>query len=434
MRAYDIIKKKRDGGSLTKAEIEYFVRGVVRGRVPDYQASALLMAIYFNGMEMRETLALTNAMLSSGGTLDLSGVPGVKVGKHSSGGVGDKVSLILAPLVAAAGVVVPKLSGRGLGHTGGTVDKLASIPGYDVDITPDRFVRILKKTGTAIMGQTDDIAPADKRLYALRDVTATVESVPLIAASIMSKKLAEGLDALVLDVTAGSGALMKTYGDAVTLAETMVLIGKGAGKRVIAVITDMDQPLGRAVGNALEVGEAVDALKGHGPEDLMEVTFELGAWMLVLAGVVKDVGAGKKKLARLINSGAAYEKFVEMVEAQGGDARAVRDFSLLPAAVYKHPVKSSSSGIIIRIDAEAVGVAAMKLGAGRAKADDVIDPAAGIVLCGKVGGRVKKGDVLAVLHTNDSRRLDGSARLIRGAFETGSCAPEGRPLIYGVIQ
>jgi len=433
MRPYDVIKKKRDGGRLTKAEVNFFVKGCVRGTVPDYQTTAFLMAVYFRGMDEGETLSLTMAMRDSGCTLDLSCIPGVKVDKHSTGGVGDKVSLVLAPLAASAGLTVPMIAGRGLGHTGGTLDKLSSIPGFSVDISLDRFTEILQNTGAAIIGQTSEVAPADRRLYALRDVTATVESIPLIAASIMSKKLAEGTDALVLDVKAGCGAFMKTYKDACLLADTLVSIGRGAGKKMAALVTDMDQPTGLAVGNALEVKEAVAALKGEGPADLMDLTLELGVHMLRLAGVEDDPKKARAKLARLIKSGAAFKKFCEMVTAQGGDAGFVRDTLKLPVARETFTVKSERTGFVQHIDAEAVGISAMLLGAGRKKAEDDIDPAVGIILSRKVGDKVRKGQALAVMHVNDRRRFNDAEGLLREAFEIGPTASEKRPLVYKVI-
>ena len=433
MRAIDVIRKKRDGGALTKGELDFFVEGFIKGTIPDYQASALLMAVFMKGMDEGETLMLTDAMLRSGRVLDLSGIPGVKVDKHSTGGVGDKVSLILAPLAASAGVVVPMLAGRGLGHTGGTLDKLSSIPGFNTSLTAERFAEILRATGAAVMGQTAEIAPADGRLYSLRDVTATVESIPLIAASIMSKKLAEGTDALVFDVKAGCGAFMKTYDDAERLGRALVSIAKGAGRRAVALITEMDEPLGLAVGNALEVVEAVDALSGRGPSDLMEVTSELAAWMLVMAGVEPDTKRGRARLLQLIKGGAAFEKFCEMVEAQGGDAGAVRDTSKLPHAREKVEVRSERAGFVRHIDAGAVGVSAMMLGAGREKAEDKVDPAVGIMLARKVGDKVLKGDTLAVMHVSDRRRLEDAKRLLAGAFELGIDMPARRPLVHKVI-
>jgi len=434
LRAYDIIKKKRDGGRLTKKEIAWFVGGCTSGRVPDYQIAALLMAVFLRGMDRRETSALTDAMLHSGTVLDLAGVPGFKVDKHSTGGVGDKVSLIVAPLVASAGLVVPMLAGRGLGHTGGTLDKLGSIPGFDTRLGPDRFIEILKDVGVAITGQTDDIAPADRKLYSLRDVTATVECIPLIAASIMSKKLAEGMDGLVLDVKAGSGAFMKSYDDAGALAETLVSIGRDAGKKVVAVITDMDQPLGRCIGNSLEVKEAVLALKGAGPSDIMDVTLELGARMLSLGGLEADIAKGKQKLAGLIKNGSALRKFYRMVEAQGGDTGMVKDPARLPDSKEKHGLKSSADGFVTRIDAEQAGLAAMMLGAGREKADDDVDPAAGVILARKVGDTVRKGDLLAIMHVNDRKRLKEAQGMLEAAFTVGTEPPEKRPLVYKIIE
>jgi pyrimidine-nucleoside phosphorylase len=434
LRAYDIIRKKRDGGRLTGKETSWFIKAYTRGAIPDYQASAWLMAVYLQGMDRRETLALTDAMLRSGTVLDLSGIPGPKVDKHSTGGVGDKVSLILAPLVASAGAIVPMLAGRGLGHTGGTLDKLGSISGFDTGLDKARFIELLKSTGTAITGQTAEIAPADRRLYALRDVTATVECIPLIAASIMSKKLAEGIDALVLDVKTGCGAFMKSYDDAVLLAETLVMIAKGAGKKVSAVVTDMDQPLGRCVGNSLEVKEAVLALKGLGPSDLMEVTLELGSRMLVITGIEPDIKKAGLRLAGLIKDGSAFRKFCEMVSAQGGDVRMVMEPSRLPDSREQHGLKAKAGGIVQHINAEDVGLAAMMLGAGREKAEDSVDPAAGVMLIKKAGDTVRKGDLLAVMHVTDNGRLKEARGLLEAAYTIGDKPPPKRPLIYKIIE
>ena len=392
MRMVDIIRKKRDRVTLTPEEIRFFVKGYSDGSVPDYHASALLMAIYLNGMSEEEMLALTDEMLNSGEVLDWSDLDGVKVDKHSTGGVGDKCSLILAPIAAAVGVVVPMISGRGLGHTGGTLDKLESIPGFQVQLSAERFREVLASTGMVLAGQTAEVAPADKKLYALRDVTSTVESIPLITSSILSKKLAEGIDGLVLDVKAGSGAFMKNHNDALALARTLVKVGQRAGKKVVALITNMDQPLGTHVGNTLEVIESCEVLKGQITKgDLAELSFELAAHMIVLGGKAEDVAAARKLVDQVIAKGTALRKFQEVVAAQGGDPRSLEDYSRLPTAKKSEPVDVNRSGIVQRIDAEEVGIAAMLLGAGRATVDSQIDPGAGIVLHRKVGGWLAAG-------------------------------------------
>ena len=434
MRAYEVIKKKRDRGTLSPDEIEFVVDGFTNGTIPDYQMAALLMAIVLNGLDAKELAAWATAMLHSGTVLDLSSIPGVKVDKHSTGGVGDKISLPLAPLVAACGVRVPMVSGRGLGHTGGTLDKLQSIPGFRVDLSTEDYRRLVAEVGACLIGQTKEIAPADKKLYALRDVTATVESIPLIASSIMSKKLAEGIDALVLDVKVGSGAFMKTLPEAKRLAATMVGIGKRMGKRVTALLTDMDQPLGRAVGNALEVKESIDVLSGGGPEDIVALTVELGAHMLVLGKAAKGLEDGRRRIRERIADGSGLAKFREIAVAQDGDGTAVDSPSKLPAAANVEEVVAPKAGTIQAIDAEAVGVAALVVGAGREKVDDVIDPAAGVVLAAKRGDAVKKGQPLAWIHYNSGSRLEESARRLTGAFEIGRGPVRKRPLFLGVVR
>ncbi len=402
MTPYEIIYKKRNGGRLTPDEIGWFVSGYTDGRIPDYQAAALLMAVFLRGMDFEETTALALAMMNSGRVFDLSDIPGVKIDKHSTGGVGDKVSIILAPLVAAAGVPVPMVSGRGLGHTGGTLDKLESIPGFRTDLTFDEFHRILARVGLAMMGQTADMAPADKKLYALRDVTATVDSIPLISASIMSKKLAEGADGLVLDVKTGSGAFMQNLEDSRKLAETMVAIGKGLGRRMRAVITDMNQPLGRAVGNALEIEECVESLKGNGPDDLMAVTYRLGAEMLVMGQRASDIASAERILQRTLASGQALEKFREMVAAQGGDPEVADDpKSRLAQARHRIELTADRDGYLAGMDVREIGLAGVALGCGRLRMEDRVDPAVGFIFHGRLGEKVSDGQCLVEILAND---------------------------------
>ena len=405
-RIFDVIRKKRDGGTLDDDEIRAFIGGVTTGEVPDYQAAALLMAVFFNGLTPHELAVWTDAMLHSGEVLDLSAIPGVKVDKHSTGGVGDKVSIALAPLVAAAGVPVPMISGRGLGHTGGTLDKLEAIPGFRVDLDVEAFITQVRDIGTSMIGQTAEVAPADRKLYALRDVTATVASIPLIAASIMSKKLAAGIDGLVLDVKVGRGAFMKELPQARKLAETLVGIGERAGKRVWAVLTAMDQPLGLAIGNALETAEAIEVLRGRGPEDLVQVTLELASRMLVLGNKVESVADGKRSLLSLIENGSALDTFRRMVEAQGGDPKVADDLSVFPKAPFELSVNAPRSGYVHGMDAEALGLAGMALGAGRERAEDSVDPSVGLVLRHKVGAKVDAGDELVVLYGRNQKDLE----------------------------
>jgi pyrimidine-nucleoside phosphorylase len=433
-RAIDVIRKKRDGIELSSAEIEELVRAYTQGEIPDYQVSAWLMAVVLKGMTRPETAALTDAMLHSGEVLDLSSLPVKKVDKHSTGGVGDKTSLVLAPLAAAAGIAVPMISGRGLGHTGGTLDKLEAIPGFNVNLHVAEFRRVLEVCGCAMIGQTAEIAPADRKLYALRDVTGTVESPYLICASIMSKKLAEGIDALVLDVKTGSGAFMKSESDAVFLAELMVETGERMGKQMVALITDMDQPLGNMIGNALEVVEVVEVLRGDGPDDLRELCIELGGWMLHLGGVCPTVADGKRQSAKLISSGKALEKFREMVELQGGDARVIDDATRLPQARHILQVTSAKAGYLASIQCEQVGSACVILGGGRERKEDSVDPAVGIVLHKKVGDRVAAGEPLATIYYNAEERAARARQLIAASCDVTDTAPlTKRPLIHRVI-
>jgi pyrimidine-nucleoside phosphorylase len=410
------------------------VNAYTRGDTPDYQVSAWLMAVVLRGMTRAETAALTDAMLRSGEVLDLSSLPGKKVDKHSTGGVGDKTSLVLAPLAAAAGVVVPMISGRGLGHTGGTLDKLEAIPGFNVNLPVADFRRVLKTCGCCMIGQTAEIAPADRKLYALRDVTGTVESPYLICASIMSKKLAEGIDALVLDVKTGSGAFMKNEKDAAFLAELMVETGERMGKQVVALITDMDQPLGNMIGNALEVVEVVDVLRGEGPEDLRQLCLELAGWMLHLGGVSDTVAEGKRQSEKLIASGAALDKFRQMVELQGGDPRTIDDPKKLPHAEHSMTLSSPKSGYVTTLQCEQIGTACVILGGGRERKEDSVDPAVGIVLHKKVGDAVSAGDPLATIYYNAEARAARARQLLEESYRIADApAREKRPLIHRVI-
>lgn len=434
-RAIDVIRKKRDGVELSRTEIEGLVNAYTRGDIPDYQVSAWLMAVVLRGMTPAETTALTDSMLRSGEMLDLSSLPARKVDKHSTGGVGDKTSLVLAPLVAAAGIAVPMISGRGLGHTGGTLDKLESIPGFNVNLSVADFRRVLEACGCAMIGQTPEIAPADRKFYALRDVTGTVESPYLICASIMSKKLAEGIDALVLDVKTGSGAFMKSEKDAVFLAELMVGTGERMGKKVIALITDMDQPLGNMIGNALEVVEVIDILRGEGPEDLRELCLHLAGWMLHVGGVSKTVAEGKQHSEQLISSGKALKKFRRMLELQGGDTRVIDDQKLLPQARHTVQVFSPEGGFLTAMQCEQIGTACVILGGGRERKEDSVDPAVGIVLHKKVGDRVSAGEALATIYYNAEERLSQARGMIAGACQIADAAPSTkRPLIHRVIH
>jgi pyrimidine-nucleoside phosphorylase len=400
MRMIDIIENKRDGHELTTEEIQFFIKGYTAGDIPDYQASALAMAIYFRDMTDRERADLTMAMVHSGESVDLSSIEGIKVDKHSTGGVGDTTTLILAPLVAALNVPVAKMSGRGLGHTGGTIDKLESIKGFHVEITKEQFVELVNSNKVAVMGQSGNLTPADKKLYALRDVTGTVNSIPLIASSIMSKKIAAGADAICLDVKTGAGAFMKTEEDSIDLAHAMVKIGNHVGRQTIAVISDMSEPLGFAIGNALEVKEAIDTLKGNGPEDLTELVLTLGSQMVMLAKKAESTEDARKQLLEVIQNGKAIEKFKVFIAAQGGDPSVVDYPEKLPQAAYQIPVPAKADGVVSAITADEIGKAATMLGAGRATKDDVIDLAVGIVLHKKIGDSVKKGDTLLTIHSN----------------------------------
>lgn len=433
MRMYDIIHKKRNGGELSEKEIKFFVNGYTDGSIPDYQASALCMAIYFRGMNADETAALTLAMADSGDRIDLSGIDGFTVDKHSTGGVGDKTSLIVAPIVAANGGKVAKMSGRGLGHTGGTVDKLESIPGFRTSLTPDEFIKQVNDIGLCIVGQTGELAPADKKLYALRDVTATVESIPLIASSIMSKKLAAGSQGIVLDVKTGSGAFMKTVEDSERLAEEMVSIGKAAGRKVTALITDMDIPLGASVGNSLEVIEAIKTLKGEGEKNLTEVCLRLAAQMLCMV-TGRDDMVCRKMAKKSIEDGSALNKLREMITAQGGNANVIDNSGAFKQPKFYVDIISEREGYISRTDAERVGIASVILGAGREKKGDPIDPSAGIILKKKTGDFVSKGDVLATFYTDDETRIDVAKREFLDALIFGNEKPSKQKLIYKIIK
>lgn len=416
MRMVDIIEKKRDGQELTTAEINFFIEGYTKGEIPDYQASALAMAIYFQDMNDRERADLTRAMVESGDTIDLSAIDGVKVDKHSTGGVGDTTTLVLAPLVASLGVPVAKMSGRGLGHTGGTIDKLESIAGFHVELTREQFIDLVNRDKVAVIGQSGNLTPADKKLYALRDVTGTVNSIPLIASSIMSKKIAAGADAIVLDVKTGDGAFMKTQEDAEKLAHAMVRIGNHVGRKTIAIISDMSQPLGFAIGNALEVKEAIETLQGKGPKDLTELVLTLGSQMVILAGKAKTSEEAKEMLLDAIHSGKALAKFKEFLANQGGDASIVDDLTKLPQAKYKIELPAKQSGYISRMVADEIGVASMILGAGRATKEDVIDLAVGLVLHKKVGDKVEEGESILTIYSNHENVDDVKQKLYDNIF------------------
>ncbi len=434
MRMYDIIQHKRDNKELSGEEIQFFVEEYTAGNIPDYQAAALAMAIFFNGMTPEETAALTLAMAHSGDVMDLTPIKGVKVDKHSTGGVGDKTSLVLGPMVAALGVPVAKMSGRGLGHTGGTIDKLESFPGFQTGIPEQEFFDNVNRIGIAIAGQTGNLAPADKKLYALRDVTATVESIPLIASSIMSKKIAAGADVIVLDVKVGSGAFMKDEESAVKLADTMVRIGDNVGKKTMAVVSDMDEPLGYAVGNALEVKEAIDTLAGNGPQDLYELCLELGSHMVAGAGKAQNCAEAKEMLAGTIKDGSALRKLAELVEAQGGNPEAVYDTELLPKASIEYEYRADTEGYVSRIVCDIVGTSAMVLGGGRENKDSVIDLSVGIVLEAKKGAYVHKGDVLARFYANDENKLSDAVKRFADAYVIEDTKPAGSRLIKKVIM
>jgi pyrimidine-nucleoside phosphorylase len=435
MRAYDLIRKKRDGGVLQPAELEFLVRGATDGSVADEQLAAFLMAVFFRGLDpARELPAWLTAMLRSGQVLDLSRIPGRKVDKHSTGGVGDKISLPLAPLAAVCGVRVPMVSGRGLGHTGGTLDKLESIPGFRVDLPVERFAHLVETLGLCLIGQTAEIAPADRKLYALRDATATVESVPLIASSILSKKLAEGIDALVLDVKVGRGAFMKTVPDARLLARTSIELCRAMGRRCTALLTAMDAPLGFAVGNAVEVAESIEVLAGRGPEDVRELTLQLGVEMLLLGEAAPDAPAARQRLSRALADGSALRRFAQIVEAQGGDPQVAYDPRRLPRPAAVREVRLERSGILAALDAELVGLAAVELGAGRARKEERVDPAAGVLLRKRRGDEVRAGEVLAELHAADAARLDAGEARLRAAVALSDEPPIAQPLVLERLE
>lgn len=433
MRMYDLIMKKRNGGTLDKSEIDFMIAEYTKGNIPDYQMSAMMMAIYFVGMNDEETLHLTMAMAHSGDMLDLSRIKGIKVDKHSTGGVGDKTSLALTPMVAACGLSVAKMSGRGLGHTGGTIDKLESFEGFRTDISTDKFIQNVNTIGVSIMGQTANLAPADKKLYALRDVTATVDNMSLIASSIMSKKLAAGSDAIVLDVKTGSGAFMKKKEDAMALAEAMVRIGKMAGRKTVAVITDMDQPLGYAVGNALEVKEAMDTLKGNGPEDFTKLCYTLGSYMLVAGEIAENQDAAEKLLKEAVKSGRAFEKFVEFIGAQNGNIEQIYHPELLPRADKEVPVFAETEGYVEKIICDEVGICSLILGGGRENKESEIDLSVGIILHKKVGDYVTKDTPIATLYGNSDEKLrEAKERLLKAYFFHSEKVVK-RELIQGII-
>ncbi len=429
----DLIEKKRNGFSHTKEEIDFIINGYSNDSIPDYQMSAWAMAVYFKEMDEEESANLTNAIVQSGDTIDLSAIEGIKVDKHSTGGVGDTTTLVLAPLVASVGVPVAKMSGRGLGHTGGTIDKLESIPGFNVEITNERFIELVNKNKAAVIGQTQNLTPADKKLYGLRDVTATVNSIPLIASSIMSKKIASGADAIVLDVKTGAGAFMKELNEAKELAKTMVKIGNDLGRKTSAVISDMSQPLGFAIGNALEIKEAVETLEGNGPEDLTELCFVLGSHMVVHAGKADNVEEARKMLEEAIDSEKALEQFKLFAEAQGGDTAVIEDVDKLPKAKYQIEVKAESEGYVSGIVADQIGTAAMMLGAGRATKTSEINLAVGLELKKKIGDKVNKGDALVIVHA-DQEEIDEVKSKILDSFSISDTKVTAAPLIYNVIS
>jgi len=434
LRFYDLITKKRDGQELSQEEINFMIKEYCEDRVPDYQMSAMLMAIYFKGMSNSEIKHLTIAMVNSGKIIDLNSIPGIKVDKHSTGGVGDTTTLALAPMVAAAGVPVAKMSGRGLGHTGGTIDKLESIEGFKTELSLNEFIEIVKKVGVSIISPTSDLAPADKKLYALRDVTATVDSIPLIVSSIMSKKIAAGADAIVLDVTTGSGAFISRYEDALKLGEIMVDIGLELGKETVAIITNMDEPLGFAIGNSLEVREAVEVLKNKGPEDLRKLCIVLGSYMLKLGGMVNSIEEGKRKLINILEEGRAFTKFKEMVVAQGGNFQVIEDPELLPTAKYCFKVKANRSGYVQRTDSRLIGESAMLLGAGRENKESKIDLSVGIVLKKKIGNKVNINEDLAEIYYNDAEKLEDAKKKLLSSFSIGDKKPRKLPLILAAVN
>lgn len=432
MRMYDLIMKKRNGGALTDEEIHYLIQEYVNGQIPDYQMSAFLMAVYFQGMTEEETAAMTLEVAHSGEMVDLSAIEGIKVDKHSTGGVGDKTTLIVGPMVAACGVKVAKMSGRGLGHTGGTVDKLESIPGFKTTLSREEFFDVVNKTGISVIGQSGNLTPADKKLYALRDVTATVDSIPLIAVSIMGKKLAAGSDCITLDVKTGSGAFMKSVEDSIALAKEMVAIGENAGKRTVALITNMDIPLGNNIGNSLEVIEAVETLRGQGPEDLTEVCIQLAANMLYLAGK-GNLGACRDMVQKVLDNGEALDRLIAMVEAQGGDSRVIRDTECFLKAPNRYEVKAEKTGYITHMDTESCGIASSMLGAGRETKDSDIDFSAGIILKKKVGDYVEKGQTLAVMYASDETLFQAAEKRYEEAVTIQEEKPQKQPLIYARV-
>ena len=434
MRFCDLIIKKRNGLKLNQKEIDYTIKEFDEGSIPDYQMSAMLMAIYFQGMDINEIKYLTMAMVNSGKTIDLSSIPGIKVDKHSTGGVGDTTTLALAPMVAAAGVPVAKMSGRGLGHTGGTIDKLESIKGFKTELSLSKFIDIVKKVGGSIISPTSDLAPADKKLYALRDVTGTIDSIPLIVSSIMSKKLAAGADAIVLDVTTGSGAFMKEYKDALKLGKIMVDIGLELGRETVAVVSNMDEPLGFAIGNSLEVKEAIEILKNRGPEDLRDLCLVLGAHMLKLGGATRNYEEGKKRLEKILKEGTAFDKFKEMVTAQGGNPEIINNPELLPLAKHCTKIKADLSGYIQKIDSRLIGESAMLLGAGREKKESEIDLSVGIILKKKVGNKVNNNEDLAEVYYNESEKLKEVKGKLLSSFVIGKKKPQKLPLILATIN
>ena len=434
MRFYDLIVKKRNGQKLSEEEIKSMIKEFIEGKIPDYQMSAMLMSIFFTGMSNNEIKYLTMAMVNSGKIINLSSIPGIKVDKHSTGGVGDTTTIALAPMVAAAGVPVAKMSGRGLGHTGGTIDKLESIEGFKTELSIDKFIKIVREVGISIISPTSDLAPADKKLYALRDVTGTIESIPLIVGSIMSKKIAAGADAIVLDVTTGSGAFMKEYKDALKLGKIMVDIGLELEKETVAIVSNMDEPLGFAIGNSLEVKEAIEVLKNRGPEDLRNLCLELGSYMLKLGGVVKTAAEGKYKLMRILKEGIALKKFKEMVVAQEGNPQLIENPELLPLAKYCIKIKADKSGYIQKIDSQLVGESAMILGAGREKKESEIDLSVGIVLKKKVGSKIDISEDLVEVYYNNLEKLKEAKKKLLSSFTIGNKKPEKLPLILATIS
>jgi pyrimidine-nucleoside phosphorylase len=435
MLPYEIIMKKRDGFALSEEEMKFFVNGYVRGNIPDYQMAAFLMAVYFRGMTDKETTIFTRLMVESGETVDLTPIPGIKVDKHSTGGVADTTTLVLAPLVAAAGVPVAKMSGRGLGHTGGTLDKLESIPGMTVHLTGNEFIRQVKEIGIAVIGQTADLVPADRKMYALRDVTSTIDSIPLVAASVMSKKIAAGADAIVLDVKVGNGAFMQNIEDAEKVAHIMVSIGEGMGRTTRAIITDMNQPLGNYIGNSLEVREAIEILQGkHKGTPLHEVSLTLGSHMLHLAKAVENSADGRKKLEELLESGKGLEKMAQFIKAQKGNPEVTQDLSKLPEAEHKMEILSPKAGYVNSFDTRKIGQCALILGAGRVKKDDVIDPVAGLIVKKRIGDRVERGEPLAVIHTSDPDKSWTSSRMYLESINISEEKPPKNKLIWDIIS